>query len=118
MSSDKLRYNESNGLSEIDFAVVGVTFDNRQDILKRIYPEYLNHVKIPVRLDPEPANIYDPYAIKVVLPTTEEIIGYVSKDFNKEILPIVSKIKDAYVLNIYMNRTRSMGIIIKICYEG
>lgn len=118
MSNEKLRYNENNGLSELDFAVVGVTFDNRQEILKRIYNDYLNHIKIPVRLDPEPANIYDPYAVKVVLSATEEIIGYVSKDFNKDILQIISKIKDAYVLNMYMNKTRNMGVIVKICCEG
>lgn len=115
---EKLRYSESNGLSEIEFAVVGVTFDNRQEILKEIYQDFLNKIKIPVYVEKEPNNEYDPNAVKVILKNTNQVIGYVSKEFNEDIGEIIEDIKEAYIVNMYMNRTRNMGVIVKIVFES
>lgn len=115
---EKLRYSESNGLSEIEFAVVGVTFDNRQEILKEIYQDFLNKIKIPVYVEKEPNNEYDPNAVKVVLKNTNQVIGYVSKEFNEDIGEIIENIKEAFIVNMYMNRTRNMGVIVKIVFES
>lgn len=119
MLTDKLKYSENNGLSELEFAIVGVTFDNRQEILKNLYKsEYLNNIKIKIRLEHDKLNKFDKNAVNVILSDTEQSIGFVSKDFNQEIIPIIANIKDAYVSNMYMNINRNMGVKIKICFEG
>lgn len=117
MSEKKLKYTENGKTIELEFAVVGVTFENRQDILKRIYPDFLNKIKIPIRLESDPENQYDKNAIKVILNSSNEIIGYVSKDFNEDIIPVLNDFFEGYISSIYMTKSRNFGIAIKCFFK-
>lgn len=63
--------------------VRGVTFENRQILIKRLLK--YNHKCISLSLQPEPTNLFDPEAIKVIATVKGKgsaTIGYVSKDLN------------------------------------
>ena len=79
---------------------------------------FINKIKISVYVEKESENEYDPNAVKVILKNSNQVIGYVSKDFNEDIGEIIPNIKDAYISNMYMNRSRNMGCIIKIIFES
>ena len=57
--------------------VAGVTFEGRQDLIKKL------SLKSCVNLKPEPSNPYDPYAIKVI--ADDMHIGYIPKDLARKI---------------------------------
>lgn len=116
MDNEKLKYINENGVDTFQFAVVGVTFDNRQSILKRIYTNYLNKEKIELSLEKDEQNIYDKYAIKINLKSTNENIGYVSKEFSEDISMVLNELKEVYVKNMYMNKTRNIGVIVKLVF--
>lgn len=67
----------------LNVRVVGVTFEGRQDIIKRL------HGDEPCRLEPEPTNAYDPNAIAVMvaLPDGVQQIGYLPKDIAAIVAP-------------------------------
>ena len=100
-----------------DFAVVGVTFENRQEYLQELYSDMVsNNIKsFTVDLIPEPENPYDPNAIAVVLKNGNNI-GYVSKDFNEEIKEILDKITYSEIIQIYMNKKRIFNAMVRIKY--
>ena len=58
--------------------IVGVTFENRQDIIKRL------SVGEMLKLVQQPDNIYDPNAVKVIRKSGEQI-GYLKKEIAQDI---------------------------------
>lgn len=64
--------------------VAGVTFEGRQELIKKLHPRSI------VRLEREPANPHDPYAIKVMADGMH--IGYIPKDLAR----VVSENWDLY----------------------
>lgn len=61
--------------------VAGVTFENRQSLIAQL------HGNEPCRLEPEPTNLYDLNALKVIVDTESGPIhcGYVPRGLAKEI---------------------------------
>lgn len=102
--------------NKIEFAAVGVTFDNRQDILNELYADSIKMGidDIPVVLKKEPENPYDKNAI-AILTNDNRSIGYVSKDFNEFIGEKINNIKRSYIKEIYMNKKRIFNAM--ICIE-
>lgn len=102
--------------NKLEFAVVGVTFDNRQEILNELYSDSVKNGidNIPVILQKEPENPYDKNAIAVKTMDNRSI-GYVSKDFNEEIGERLQDIKRSYIRSIYMNKKRIFNAM--ICIE-
>lgn len=74
----------------IEFNAAGVTFEDRQKILKELYEKNMAY---DVVLVPEPGNAYDPNAIQVVLQYTlldvlgkvSAVAGYIPADKQEEI---------------------------------
>ena len=100
----------------IQFAAVGVSFDNRQQVLNEIYTDSikLGVENIPVVLTPEPENPYDKNAISIRT-IDNKSIGYVSKEFNEFIGEKINNIKRSYIKDIYMNKKRIFNAM--ICIE-
>lgn len=101
-------------MNEIEFAAVGVTFENRQDLLKDLYSDMIkqNLKNIPVKLVKQENNPYDKNAISINLNTGEQI-GYVSKEINEELGTMLDKISKSYIEKIYMNKKRIFNVLIK-----
>lgn len=110
------KISSSNDGRVIQFAAVGVTFENRQDILNEIYSDLIKNGidNIPIVLKKEPENPYDANAIAITL-LDGRSIGYVSKDFNEEIGNMLQDIKKSYIKSIYMNKKRIFNAM--ICIE-
>lgn len=111
---EKIRTSE-NG-NKYEFAAVGVTFENRQDVISELYSDSVKSGidNIPVILKKEPQNHYDKNAI-AILTTDGRSIGYVSKDFNELIGEKINDIKYSYIKDIYMNKKRIFNAM--ICIE-
>ena len=62
--------------------VTGVTVDNRQKLLEKLSKRPQNHA-YKFRLQKEPENEYDPFAIAVYSEDLNKKIGYVPKDINQ-----------------------------------
>jgi len=105
MSIKSINYEEnrmSNSLDEFEtivYPVVGVTFDNRQEILQDFYDRiYKVGGEFDIRLVKEDQNKYDSNAIAVMLAIDDEYknIGYIAKTENsalRESLPYIQKAK-------------------------
>lgn len=108
------KFREKN--NQFEFAAVGVTFDNRQDILNEVYSDSIKSGldNIPIVLKKEPENPYDANAIAITL-LDGRTIGYVSKDFNEEVNEMMQDIKKSYIKSIYMNKKRIFNAM--ICIE-
>ena len=102
--------------NKLEFAAVGVTFDNRQELLAELYSDSVKSGidNIPVVLQKEPENQYDKNAVAIKT-TDGRSIGYVSKDFNEEIGEKIKDIKRSYIKSIYMNKKRIFNAM--ICIE-
>lgn len=86
------------------YNIVGVTFENRQEVLQDFYD---NHYKVggsyPIQLVLEDNNPYDSNAIAVHLffNGKAQNVGYISKNENQELRKLINKID--------MIELRSMG---------
>ena len=67
-------------VSELEERVVGVTFDNRQDVISRLA------VGEPVVLRREPTNVHDSNAIRVENSRGEQI-GYIRRELAQTLAP-------------------------------
>lgn len=76
------------------FYVAGVTFENRQETLKKLEEEYYTaSTKRMAKFIPEPENEYDKNAIKVEVELNEDnwaCIGYVPKTINQDFNKIIN----------------------------
>ncbi len=88
---------------------VGVTFGNRQSVIKRLHRGDI------LQFVPEPDNAYDKNAIKILTASGEQI-GYVSKDYNSNILRQLQckKIAKVQVLDVTgdLYETKGVNIIV------
>lgn len=69
---------------QLELKVVGVTFENRQEILKQVYE---SGGRPEVRLVMEPTNPYDPFAVKVEFLAGGgwKHVGYIPKAVSEEV---------------------------------
>ena len=104
----------------MNYPVVGVTFENRQDILGEFYKTYKSGGKYGVKLVEETDNAYDPNAVAVHLetsPGTYRHVGYISKNDNvlaKERMP---RLESARLRSIGPNRKGQIGLTIDVAYN-
>lgn len=92
--------------------IVGVTFENRQEVLKDFYDNiYKVGSKNPVQLLLEDNNQYDKNAIVVALEIRGELkpIGYISKDDNVELRKVFNKIEKVYLQSMGANYKGILG---------
>jgi hypothetical protein len=104
----------------LDYPVVGVTFENRQDILERFYGRYMCGHIYGVHLLKEDDNQYDKNAISVELETNPGIyekIGYISKDSNVQMRTDWGKLKRASLKSIGYNSKGQLGLAISVVYD-
>lgn len=73
----------------ISTKVVGVTFDNRQELIARLT------IDTKIKLVRDPENPYDSNAIKVVTGTTCEQIGFIKRELAAELALLMDKGYDA-----------------------
>jgi hypothetical protein len=87
--------------------VAGVTYEGRQKPLKRYYLRYTLGKRIRVKLEREPKNEHDKYAVKVVL--GKKCVGYIPKKVSKLISKAIrdNMIKRTKLHDIHINE---MGI--------
>jgi hypothetical protein len=98
------------------YTVVGVTFENRQDILNNFYKTYQHGSVHEVFLYKEDDNIYDKNAISVNIEVDGKVekVGYISKDKNKELRNKFNEIKNTKVKSIGPNINGDIGLSIII----
>ena len=115
----KVKFYVQNGKQCLEFVAVGVTFDNKQQILQELFQLNICNpdVKIKVKLQLQQDNKFDPNAIKIVLKDGRSI-GYVSKQYNSDFKNVIDKILDAYIEQIYMNNKRIYNAKIKLVFEN
>lgn len=93
--------------------IVGVTFDNRQEILKDFYDNvYKEGSKNPIQLLLEDNNPYDKNAIVVALDVGGgelKHVGYISKDDNVELRRVFDKIENVYLQSMGANYKGILG---------
>lgn len=98
------------------YTVVGVTFENRQDILNDFYKNYKHGGKYDVFLFKEDDNPYDANAISVNIEINGSIkrVGYISKKENIELRTKIEKIINAKVNSIGPNHNGDLGLSIEV----
>jgi len=96
--------------------VTGVTFENRQDIIKDIKKDD------DLQFEREPSNPFDANAVKVMW--KDKCIGYISRDFAKD---ITLRLKQGYEYEIKVSEitggtkdkpTRGVNILMTVTKEG
>lgn len=106
--------------SVLDYPVVGVTFEGRQDVLKRFYDKYAYGRRYGVRLIREDDNKYDANAVGVELETSPgayEKIGYISRDSNADMRSRWGRLKNASLRSIGYNSNGQLGLAITVTYN-
>lgn len=88
--------------------VVGVTFENRQDILNEFFKNYHCGGKYLIKLVKEDDNPYDKNAVAVYFEDTNQKIGFISKNENEFIRKEFDNIKEVVIHSVNPN---SKGII-------
>jgi len=105
-------------MNSIITKVKGVTFDDRQVILSMILERYLDGIEIPVRLETEPENQYDPNAVKVLalVEGSEHHIGYIGKDISERVADIIAsdQLNHVYMHSIGRAYNGNIGMSIEI----
>ena len=94
--------------------VVGVTFNNAQENIKR-----LARKDIPLELVREPNNPYDPNAIKVMV--AEWFLGYIRKELASKLAPEIDAGKQYEASFVCINRSPYhdlVGLTIRITEIG
>lgn len=100
--------------------IVGVTFENRQEILKDFYDNiYKEGSKNPIQLLLEDNNPYDKNAIVVALEINGELkpIGYISKDDNIELRKVFNRIENVYLQSMGANYKNIIGGTIAVIID-
>ena len=103
------RYNRQKSHTDFYIKAVGVTYGNRQNVIKTL------HVGDTLYFVPEENNAYDKNAILIVTESGKDI-GYVSKDYNKDIL---QNIKDGVIYKLTVSNitgtiSTNFGVNIKV----
>ena len=103
------RYNRRKAHTDFYIKAVGVTYGNRQNVIKTL------HIGDTLYFVPEENNAYDKNAILIVTESGKDI-GYVSKDYNKAIL---QNIRDGVVYKLTVSNitgtiSTNFGVNIKV----
>ena len=87
-----------------DFAVQGVTFENRQAIIAELSEN------TPLELSPEPSNPYDPNAVAILFEGKK--IGYVPREYAGYISKLLKQGEKLYIVVIKIwEKLTSSGLI-------
>lgn len=115
MEDSRIHFVQADGKDCVDFVAVGVTFENRQQILQELFQTSMSNkdVVIPVYLQKQETNEYDKNAVKICL-KDNRCIGYVSKNFNEDVGKLIPQIKRSYIKQIYMNNKRLYNAMIRL----
>lgn len=101
-----------------NYNVVGVTFDNKQEILNKFYKNYKYGSYYPVKLEKEDNNPYDKNAVAVLLDVDGyQKVGFISKNENIEIRNLMDKIKDVKVATVGVSKNGNIGLNIIVIFE-
>ena len=116
MHEEKIHFGQDNGKEYMQFAMVGVTFDNKQKILSDLFKESIKNKNMDcsVKLQEQKDNPYDENAIKIISLYNGETIGYVSKEINQDIKKLLPQIKKSYINQIYFNNKRFYNAMIRL----
>lgn len=107
-------------MSNQHYAVVGVTFEDRQSILSDFYRTYKVGGKYGVSLEAEPQNPYDPNAISVSLECADgeyRQVGYISKQDNVSLGKALGKVRTARLLSMGPNSKGDIGLNIDVEFD-
>ena len=82
--------------------VTGVAYEGRQKLLKKLYLRYSLGEKIVVKLEREPDNKFDKYAVKVLF--NKKHIGYIPKKISKLLSGAIKKnmVKKTSIYDIHI----------------
>ena len=105
-------------MSNQHYSVVGVTFENRQEILSDFFKGYRHGGKYSVKLVHETDNQYDPNAVAVHLDVGGGVfkgVGYISRQENKALSQSVDagKVRSASLRSIGTNYRGDIGLTIE-----
>lgn len=106
-------------LNQKTYSVVGVTFDGRQDVLRKYYAEFVKTGKLRnCELILENDNKFDPNAISVMIQGNDclEEIGFISKNENQELRKMFDNIKDIRVKSMGRTEKGDIGISILVSF--
>ena len=104
----------------MNYTVVGVTFEGRQDILNEFYRSYKVGGSYGVRLVNEDGNPYDANAVAVHLetePGTYRQVGYLSRDVNVTARSMARRLASAKLRSIGPNRKWQIGLTVDATYN-
>lgn len=98
--------------------VVGVSFDNRQLIIRRLIDKRLLYIGAKLQIQQDRNNKYDRFAVQVLASDNSQI-GYLSKDINRTFYEGLQSGKryDVQVINIAGGNSYNYGITIHIKEE-
>lgn len=101
------------------YNVVGVSFEGRQDILKKYLEQYKKSGKRrECQLFLDNQNKYDSNAIKVYICGDEfESIGFISKEENKQLRSKFDKINRIKINSIGKTETGIIGVSIRVEFQ-
>ncbi len=111
---------ELNNVETMNYPVVGVTFENRQDILGEFYKGYRTGGRYGVKLVEETDNAYDPNAVAVHLETSPDVyrqVGYLSRNDNVVVKQMMPRLQSARLASIGPNRKGQIGLTIDVYYN-
>ena len=104
----------------MNYPVVGVTFEGRQDILNEFYRSYKAGGSYGVKLVSEDDNPYDANAVAVHLetePGTYRQVGYLSRDVNAKAREMAPRLASAKLRSIGPNRKGQIGLTVDAIYN-
>lgn len=107
-------------LNQKTYSVVGVTFDGRQNVLRKYYAEFVKTGKLRnCELILENDNKFDPNAVSVMICGEDRLeeIGFISKNENQEVRKIFDDIKDIRVKSMGRTEKGDIGISILVSFS-
>lgn len=80
-------------MPSFDIIVRGVTFEGRQVHLERLNETVEHGWPFSIRLEAEPTNQYDPFAVKVIVRFDNQLhhVGYVPKEISKDVAELLAE---------------------------
>lgn len=102
-------------MPDVTLTVAGTSF--HQEAVRSLSKE------TPVKLEPDPENEYDPYAVKVITSGSKELIGYIPASLSRNFTDLITETGlipeiSIYSLDWYTNKVgrKTCGVVITIVY--
>ena len=104
---------------EVVYKIVGVCYENRQEILSEFYKKFEYGKEYPVFLRPEEDNPYDQNAVGVwmVVGDAERQIGYVPRDSNVELKRLLPRLEKCVLNSIGISPKSIIGVSVKCVFR-